>query len=249
MLAGLLNFLNKAIVPGWVFTRRIYAKYSGIIDMNENKILTVCLKPHHHVKLDQEFSLDCSVWLNFLIRSENQELYRPFIDFNLSLQADVLEFYTDAAKGASLGMGGIFGQKCFFAQLEHNYIQEKDPSIEYLKLLALCVVVFCWCDSLKNRRIIFFCNNQSAVTMVNNTTSKCKNCMILLRMLVVRSLEFNMRIFCRWVMGSKNIRAELLSRQRINGFKNYIKKNNLKTEDQPSQLPIDLWPASKLWMV
>ena len=32
-LAGLLNFLNRAIVPGHAFTRRMYAKFTGLVDL------------------------------------------------------------------------------------------------------------------------------------------------------------------------------------------------------------------------
>ena len=52
-LAGVLNFLSRAIYTGRAFTRRIYVKCTG----NKN------LKPHHHIWLDQEFKSDCSVWL------------------------------------------------------------------------------------------------------------------------------------------------------------------------------------------
>ena len=55
-LTGMLNFLNKAIVPGRAFTRRMYAKFSGATNGK--------LK-HHHICLDSEFKGDCQVWLDF----------------------------------------------------------------------------------------------------------------------------------------------------------------------------------------
>ena len=48
-LSGTLNFINKAVVPGRAFTRRMYAKYSEI---ESNK---TPLKQYHHVKLDDKF--------------------------------------------------------------------------------------------------------------------------------------------------------------------------------------------------
>ena len=53
-LAGLLNFLNRAIVLGRAFTRRMYSKYEGIVKKGDRK-----LKHYHHVKVDQEFKADC----------------------------------------------------------------------------------------------------------------------------------------------------------------------------------------------
>ena len=73
IVAGTLNFLHKAIVPGRAFTRRIYNKYEAKI--NEKK-----LKSHHHISLDLEFRNDCYVWKQFLM---NQYSFCwPFIDLD-----------------------------------------------------------------------------------------------------------------------------------------------------------------------
>ena len=50
---GLLNFIAKAIVPGRAFTRRMYAKFTGL--------QKVGLKSHHHIRLDKEFQSDCEM--------------------------------------------------------------------------------------------------------------------------------------------------------------------------------------------
>ena len=71
-LCGFLNFLTKAIHPGRVFTRRMYAKYTHIIDLKmvgESHMtpkFQYKLKKHHHVQLDNEFKFDCAIWLEFL---------------------------------------------------------------------------------------------------------------------------------------------------------------------------------------
>ena len=59
-LAGTLNFLNKAIVPGRAFTRSMYDKLK-IRDAQGN-----ALKQYHHVNLGAEFINDCRVWEIFL---------------------------------------------------------------------------------------------------------------------------------------------------------------------------------------
>ena len=71
LLCGYLNFLNKAIYPGHVFLRRMYAKYSNICDINGNKKKQLVLKPHHHISLDKEFKSDCRIWLQLL---QNQQI-------------------------------------------------------------------------------------------------------------------------------------------------------------------------------
>ena len=116
-LAGLLNFLNRAIVPGRAFTCHMYAKCSGFYEQkpgNENSRNKKLLQ-HHHVRLDAEFKADCAMWCRFL-ESTNHGIQRPFVDLNKSLEADILDLYTDAAKGKRLGVGGVYGRRWFFAQ-------------------------------------------------------------------------------------------------------------------------------------
>ena len=67
-LCGFLNFLNRAIFPGWAFTRRMYSKFAGVINYQNTRTgyPHKKLKRHHHVRLDKEFKSDCLVWLQFL---------------------------------------------------------------------------------------------------------------------------------------------------------------------------------------
>ena len=218
-LAGLLNFLHRAIVPGRAFTRRMYAKFSGCISLPDNRKVNDSrsnrqLKPYHHVRLDAEFRQDCLMWIDFL---ENQKkgICRPFIDASVSVTAKQLDFYSDVTKGVNLGLGAVFGKRWLFARWEDNYIQNLDPSIEYLELLGLCMGVFAWSHLLKNQRVIIFCDNQAVINIMNNTSSACKNCMVLIQFLTLRCLRENIRIFCRWIRGKNNLRADLLSRQKI----------------------------------
>ena len=247
-----------AIVPGRAFTRRMYAKFSPVIQtplfgkklpLKEHKLETVpikkgsSLKLHHHVNLDAEFRQDCQMWITFL-ESHRKGICCPFCDMEEKLNAEQLDFYSDAAKGAELGLGAVFGQQWLFAKWEASFIKQMDPSIEYLELLGICMGVFAWSERLRNRRIIMFCNNQAVVNMVNNTSSSCKNCMVLIRKLTLRSLNFNFRIFCHWVHGSENIRADFLSRQKIQEFL----KLPGKKDQFPTELLEELWPVSKIWI-
>ena len=114
-LTGLLNFLSKALHPGRAFTRRMYAKFSSEAVTEKGLQTKKILKPYHHVRLDAEIKDDCQVWCQFL--SENNSITaRPFIDVNKVIQADVLDWFTDAAKGRFLGFGGVFEHRWFFGQ-------------------------------------------------------------------------------------------------------------------------------------
>ena len=199
------------------------------------KFANTSLKQHHHIRLDAEYKADCKVWLSFLQQNGRASVCRPFIDLEEKLNAVELDFYSDAAKGVKLGLGAVFQQHWLFAQWENDYINVCNPSIEYLELLGLCIAVFAWSEELRNRCFIVFCDNQSVVTMVNNTTAKCANCMMLIRLLTLRSLIFNMRVFTKWTPSSKNIRANLLSRQKINKFMKITKDKQI--DPLPTTLP------------
>ena len=203
---------------------------------------------HHHIKLDREFKDDCEMWRWFLLSEEKQGICRPFLDLHETLEATVLDLYTDAAKGRKLGMGGVFQQDWFFAKWETNYIEVFDPSIEYLELLGVCTAAFIWTNRIKNKRVVLFCDNQSVVSMVNSSSFSCKNCMKLLRLLTLRCMQFNTRVFARWVRGSSNLRADMLSRQKILPFLKLKTQDGLFHNELPEKLPEELWPASKLWI-
>ena len=92
-LCGYLNFLSKAIFPGRAFTRRMYSKFANVVNLKQGRNSGIDesqavllksnfkLKRHHHVKLDQEFKVDCQVWLQFLTHHKlSKVVNRPMID-------------------------------------------------------------------------------------------------------------------------------------------------------------------------
>ena len=100
---GFLNFLCKAIYLGCAFTRRMYSKIPWL-DSQGNK-----LKQHHHVPLDQEFRLDCLVWVEFLDKNVQLAVCRPFI----TRTAQELDLFMDSSGNCNLGFGGYFKNEWF----------------------------------------------------------------------------------------------------------------------------------------
>ena len=169
-ICGLLNFLGRAIIPGRAFTRCLYAFASG----SSKK-----LKQHHQVCLNGEMKGDFTMWLEFL--NHPSAYARGFMDFSATLVADQIMMTSDASRAKLLGFGGICGDFWMYSAWLENYIDNFEPSIEYLELFALVAIIINWIDRFQNRRIIFFCDNQAVVHMVNDTPSSCKNCMVLIR--------------------------------------------------------------------
>ena len=234
-LTGLLNFLNRAIYPGCAFTRRMYVKAAS---------KTEKLRSYHHIRIDKEFKEDCRVWVQFLSKG-NKGIYRPFMDKESILDAEDLQFFTDSSASEKLGFGGTFKQYYwFFGQWEKGYIKKFRPSIEYLELYAVCIGVFAWSQDLANKVILIHCDNISVVSMINKMISSCANCMHLIHLLVLRSLNYNFRIWARHVRTHQNGIADSLSRLQ---FSRFLKLTDGKMADKPMELPEQLWPASKLW--
>ena len=232
-VCGFLNFLGRCIIPGRAFTRRLYA-YTA----NDK------LKPHHHIRVNAEMRADLTMWLNFL--QHPTVFCRPFLDFSSFLVADEIDMYSDAS--GKIGMGVLCGPAWMYKLWNPEFIRKFRPSIEYLELYAVTAAVLTWIHQFKNRRIILFCDNQSVVNMINFTTTSCKNCMVLIRMLVFKGLIDNVRIFARHVEGVKNVFADSLSRNKIAQFHLLCSKAEKSMHDQPVELPDSIWPMEKLWI-
>lgn len=160
-LAGLLNFLCKAIVPGRTFVRRMYDSISG-------------LQQHHHLRVSSLMRDDCVMWIQFL--NSPSVFARPFMDFESKLKAEDIQLFTDASRALEgKGFGCYYGEigQWTYQTWEAQFVEECDPSIQFLELYALVVAIKLCGHHFKNRRIEVNCDNESVVTMVNHSTSKC----------------------------------------------------------------------------
>ena len=173
----LLSFTCRGIPVGRLFTRRFHSKGKG-------------LKQYHHVRVDQEMKLDCEVWTSFLASKDS--LWRPFVDFKAeTFYAEEIQFFSDATKNKSLGFGGRFENFWTFGQWEDGFIEQCDPSNEYLELYAVPGNIFLWDKYLANWCVIIFCDNESMVYALNKMSSGCPNLMTLNRAIALKGLQYN----------------------------------------------------------
>ena len=211
-LCGFLNFLGRSVIPGRSFTRQLYAAYSG-----DSK-----LKQHHHIRINKEMRMDLSTWLTFL--SHPSVFSRKFIDFTQRSAMDI-SFYTDASK--TIGIGGFCKQERMHAKWNKHFIAEQNPSISYLELFAVTAGLLNWMHKFKNMCIILHCDNQGAVDMINTSSSKCRQCMKLIRLIVLNCMIHNVKVTARHVRGIHNELSDLLSRDKIMEFRNLANARNL----------------------
>ena len=187
---------------------------------------------------------DLDMWLTCL--QEPQVYSREFIEFRHVLDVEDIDMYSDSSRNFDLGCGGICRSDYFWMQWD-DYVKEVQPSIEYLELYAVMVAVLLWIHKFKNRRIYLFCDNQSAVYMINSMSSTCKNCMVLIRILVLEGLRQNIKIFAKHVKSEANDFSDSLSRLQFNRFRSLVLQHNRKFNNEPTSIPECIWPISKIW--
>ena len=234
-LCGHLNFVCKAVVPGRAFTRRLYfATASKKVDKK--------LRSYHHININKEMKDDMRTWLEFL---NTPNIYnRPFLDLTVQTTATQISWFTDAAKGESRGCGGICQTEWFAVKWPKGFIKEFDPSIAFLELYGVAVSVLHWIHRFQNRRIVLFCDNISVVYMINRNTSNCKFCLTLIRLIVLESMKYNVRLFANYVNTKANTLADYLSRGK---FKEFEQLAGARFVNGNAGVSDRLWPIQKIF--
>jgi len=123
-------------------------------------------QPHHHFKLTSGFFKDLTMWQLFISawNGANVFLSTSWFDF------DSLMLHTDAS--GSIGFVGIFGSKWFQSGWQTNQqLGQSGISIAWQELFALVVACHLWGKDFSNKRILFFCDNESVVNIVNSKRS------------------------------------------------------------------------------
>ena len=240
-LTGYLNFLMKAIHAGRMFTRHMYSKCQQMEFSKSGKHL----KHYHHIRLDQEFKFDCEVWKLFLTHFREASVCRPMVDYDRStINAKQLQFFTDASASSKLGVGAFFNGHWFYQQWENNYIKLFKPSIEYLELYGVVSAILTWGHLVRDLRFTLFCDNESVVEMINSQVSRCKNCMYLIRLLILNNLVNNRKVYAKHLRSAENYLADSLSRLQLSRFWKLAPPH---TDKNPTKISPLVWPASQIW--
>ena len=238
-IMGMLNFLHKAIVPGRAFTHGMYQKLKLTNSKGQS------LKQYHHVSVGTDFKQDCRVWVKFLC-STSQKICRPFVDFD-GKQGEVLNLASDTAKSDKLEMGATFNDRWLFMAWGTTFIRQMDPSIEFLELYALTMAIVTWekdDPQLTNNRVVFFCDNQAVLHMVNNFASSCPQCRKLLLILALWGIRYNLRVTVRYVRSEQNVLPDVLSRP---DFAHFYRCAPSMMNPKPDRLDQRLLPIMDFW--
>ena len=216
-LCGFLNFLCKCVVPGRAFTRRLYTLTSN----EQGKLM-----PHHHIRLNAEMKRDLQTWKQFLL---HPTVYcRKFADFTRVVTAYEVNFASDTS--GVIGMGALCKTHWMCALWDQESIQQENPSIEYLELFALVAAALAWLHLFRNHKIIIYCDNQTVCRWVNQSTTSCRNSMVLIRKLIFKCMTENVTVFAQYLESGKNKFADAISRDKISLFKQLAAEDGLEVD-------------------
>ena len=141
-----------------------------------------------------------------------------FLESSPTPTAD-LELYTDSA--GSIGFGGYLQGKWFQGhwppQMRLN--REQGISIECQELFPIVVACSIWHPFLAGKRLQFWYDNQSVVSIINSGHSKVPRIMELVRKLVLLSMQHNFLVRARHVSGVSNEVADALCRFQMQPFR------------------------------
>ena len=85
--------------------------------------------------------------------------------------------------------------------------------------------------------------------MINGSSSSCRNCMVLIRFIVLEGLKKNVRIFAKHVRSENNEISDALSRFWWGTFKLKQIKQGKMMEAQKTKISSEIWPIQKIWIV
>ena len=213
-LIGMLNFACQVVPPGRTFLRRLINLTIGL------------KKPFHHRRLNSEAKADLKAWQIFLDNFNGKAIFPTGITHSSSS----LHLFTDAS---DLGFGCIFGRKWFFGQFSSDWLQFHIAVREFLPIVISLEI---WCHQFHNSTVVLHCDNNTVVHVINKTTSKDPNLMILMRRLMLLSLQHNIHFVAKHVPGVNNSAADMLSRLQVKEFRARFPH----MEHEPTQVPLKL---------
>lgn len=220
-LVGSLNFFGKAIRSSRAFNRRFYD-----LTMHANK-------PHHYIKLNNETKEDLRMWLRFL-RSYNGKTYFPDSEWTSN---EVLELFTDSSGAKGMGCGAYFAGEWIYLQWPKKWFDsEIMGNITFLEFVPVLIGTCIWGCQLKNKKIVFYIDNNALVQIVNTQTSKSKSVMALMRPFVLFAMQHNIIFRAKHIAGKNNEIADSISRQQWERFRRLAPNAKLKPQDIPLEL-------------
>lgn len=107
----------------------------------------------------------------------------------------------------------------------------------FLELFPVYVAILTWHSSLSNKRLLFHIDNMAVVHVLNNSTSKSKRVMAIIRELVLITLKCNITVRAQHIPTKQNSIADSISRSQWKKFQHLAPD----ADPKPTQLPSQIW--------
>ena len=198
-LLGHLNFASRVIPQGRSCVASLLSLAASVKQL------------HHYVRLNKECLLDIAMWRRFLTEWNGVAL---FLDGEVIKVVD-FTLYTDAA--ATVGYGGFFRNRWFQGRWPAELMLKDNEhlSMAFLELYPIVVSAILWGSEWKGKKIIFYCDNEATVHIINEGRSKVQPIMRLMRRLTWCAASGNFIIIAKHIPGINNNIADALSRFHI----------------------------------
>ena len=225
-LLGHLCFAGRILVMARPFLRRLYA------------FLAVFKSAADRRRLGEKCRRDLIMWKYFF---DNK--LGPFRIFNRSFfWHEELELFTDAS--SSHGCGGMFGRFWFSLPWSDLQIDTTTWSIAALEFLPIIFAIVIWGQSLTGKKIIFRCDNEALVSVLNQKTASDPVILALLRIFVIFCVDLDIEVRSRHIPGIVNSSADALSRGKLALFR----RLNPDAVSDPVFLPNSFWPVFRIFV-
>ena len=212
-LIGHLSFAAKVVPPGRTFLRRM-------IDLSTSQS-----RLDSTIELDEAFSKDLNWWRTFLETWNGRNfLLSPKWTSNISLQLS-----TDSS--GSIGYGAYFQSSWFQGRWNAD---QQDKSIQWKELYPIVIAAATWGNHWSTKRVLFLCDNQAVVSILQSGTSHSPEIMELVRSLHLCAAKHNFYHSAKHVPGIDNSVADSLSRFNMQAFRQLVPQADLHPTTQAS---------------
>ena len=215
-LLGLMNYVSRACPPARAYTRRIIDSIKG------------GRQPWHYVNITRAFKEDLQVWKIFLKEFNGDVFWLP------SEYEDTYELATYSDASGSIGFGATFKTHWVQGRWKQTVVLDPKYNIEFQELLPIVLSCEVWGSEMANKRLLFHCDNQPVVDIINKKSSSDPEVMVLVRRLVLICLKSNIMFRAKHVPGKAlNQINDSLSRFHMQKFRSLMPE----ADQHPALIP------------
>ena len=217
-LLGSLQYATSVVRGGRAFLRRMYD-------------LTKDVKHgHYKITLTKEVKNDLVMWKKFLNFYNGVTIIRN----KIAVDSNTINLYTDSSLN---GYGGTYGTNYICGKFPASW---KSYSITVLETYPVLAIIKTFENKLKNSRVVFNCDNQGVVSIINSQTSRNPFIMVMIRKLVLCLLLNNIQFTACHIPGKTNVICDLLSRKQVSSEE--LRQWGLS--NSPTAIPEDILPEN-----